>query len=167
MSENNFVFFYGGPFSQWYRGQFEIGGIKYNCAEQYMMSQKALLFGDREAYDKIMKSHDPSTQKATGKKVRNFDKDKWEKVCRKIVYDANYAKFSGGTMKAILLSTGDKEIVEASPTDTIWGIGLAEGDPRCLDKTQWRGTNWLGIAIMEVRDTFRKELNDRTPSVTT
>ena len=157
MEKDSFIFFWGGPFSQWYKSDFEIGGVKYNCCEQYMMAQKAVLFGDDEAYKKVMATRDPSKQKAVGRTVRNFDAAKWNLVCRKVVYEGNLAKFSDPTLKQILLSTGDKEIVEASPYDTIWGIGLGEGDPACLDKSKWRGTNWLGIAIMEVRDTFRKQ----------
>jgi ribA/ribD-fused uncharacterized protein len=160
MSQDHFIFFYGGPFSQWYQSTFEINGTKYNCAEQYMMAQKAILFGDTEAYAKIMKSHDPSTQKATGRRVKNFDPQKWELVCRKIVYDANIAKFSTPYLKEYLLATGDKEIVEASPVDKIWGIGLSESNPDRFDKSKWQGTNWLGIAIMEVREIFRKQ-NER------
>ncbi|CAM6004869.1 unnamed protein product [Sphagnum balticum] len=120
-----------------------------------MMAQKALLFGDDESYQKIMKSKDPSEQKAIGRTVKNFDPNKWNLVCRKVVYDANLAKFSDPQLNRFLMETGDKEIVEASPYDRIWGIGLGTDDPRCLIKSQWQGTNWLGIAMMEVRDTFK------------
>lgn len=157
MSEEQFVFFYGGPFSQWYRSLFLVDGVIYNCAEQYMMAQKALLFEDEEAHHKIMKSHSPSDQKATGRKVKNFDADKWNLVAKSITYRANLAKFSTPHLKGILLETGNKEIVEASPTDRIWGIGLSETDPDRLDKTKWRGTNWLGEVIMQVRDTLRSQ----------
>lgn len=160
MNKDNFIFFWGGPFSQWYKHDFEVNGVKYNCCEQYMMAQKALLFGDDESYKKIMKLKDPAQQKAIGRNVKNFDPNKWNEVCRKIVYDANLAKFSDFGLKVAILSTGDKEIVEASPYDRIWGIGLPEGDPRCLDKAQWQGTNWLGIAIMQVRDTLRAQVNE-------
>lgn len=157
MTNDKFVFFWGGPFSQWFKSDFTINGTKYNCAEQYMMAQKALQFGDDEAYKEIMRLKDPSKQKAVGRQVKNFDPNKWNTICRKVVYDANLAKFSDPTLKQYLLDTGNKEIVEASPYDRIWGIGLGTDDPRCLDKTQWQGTNWLGEAIMQVRDTFRKQ----------
>ena len=157
VTPDRFVFFYGGPFSQWYRSVFEVDGTKYNCAEQYMMAQKAKLFWDEEAYAKIMKSHDPSTQKATGRQVKNFDVAKWSAVSRDFVYKANLAKFSEPSLKKVLLETGDKEIVEASPTDKIWGIGLGEDDPRRFDKSQWQGLNWLGETIMKVRETLRNQ----------
>lgn len=153
---SNFILFWGGPFSQWYKSNFVIDGVTYNCAEQYMMAQKALLFQDDAAYERIMHLKDPSQQKAVGRTVKNFDADKWNLVCRKVVYEANVAKFSASpSLKQIILETGDREIVEASPYDKIWGIGLDERDPRCEDKAQWQGTNWLGVAIMEARDTLR------------
>lgn len=120
--KNDFVFFWGGTFSQWYPSKFTINNIEYNCAEQYMMAKKALLFRDKESYNKIMNSKDPSYQKQIGRKVKNFDVDKWNSKCREYVYEANYAKFTQNPkMLEELLSTGDKEIVEASPEDKIWG----------------------------------------------
>jgi ribA/ribD-fused uncharacterized protein len=157
MNNDKFIFFYGGYFSQWAQTKFTIDGVEYNTAEQYMMCQKALLFGDDEAYQKILRSHDPSIQKATGRKVKNFDADKWSAVAKSVVYRANLAKFSTPYLKKFLLDTGDREIVEASPTDRIWGIGMAENDPDRFDKSKWRGTNWLGEVIMQVRDTLRNQ----------
>ena len=159
MAKNDFVFFWGGTYSQWCPSNFTIDGITYNCCEQYMMAKKALLFGDTHHYALIMKSKNPAEQKALGRKVKGFDKEKWEAVCRKIVYDANYAKFTQNpTMKAELMSTCDKELVEASPEDKIWGIGLHERDSKAWDKSTWQGTNWLGEAITQVRETLKTEL---------
>lgn len=154
---DNFIFFWGGPFSQWYKSRIQVGDVTYNCCEQYMMAQKALLFGDTETYEKILKTKNPNEQKALGRTVKNFDSAKWNAVCRKVVYDANLAKFSDPTLREYLISTGDKEIVEASPYDKIWGIGLGQDDPNRFDKSKWQGTNWLGVAIMEVRETLRKQ----------
>ena len=156
--KNDFVFFWGGTFSQWCPSKFTINNIEYNCAEQYMMAKKALLFRDKEAHNKIMNSKDPSYQKQIGRKVKNFDVDKWNSKCRDYVYEANYAKFTQNTkMLEELLSTGNKEIVEASPEDKIWGIGLHQHDQRAWDKETWLGTNWLGEAIMKVREDIKKE----------
>ena len=156
--EEDFVFFWGGTYSQWCPSVFEIDGVEYNCAEQYMMAKKALLFGDYDSLREIMLEENPALQKAMGKKVRGFNKEKWERYCRKYVYDGNYAKFTQNEhMLEQLLATGDKEIVEASPEDTIWGIGLHESNQDVYDKTKWKGTNWLGIAIMEVRTKLRDE----------
>jgi ribA/ribD-fused uncharacterized protein len=124
-----------------------------------MMAKKALLFGDYDALREIMLSKDPALQKAMGKKVKGFDKDKWEKHCRKFVYDGNYAKFTQNPdMLSELMASGDRELVEASPEDKIWGIGMHESHPDILDSSKWKGTNWLGQAIMYVRENLIYEL---------
>lgn len=156
---DKYIFFWGGEFSQWYPCSFMINNIEYNCAGQYMMAQKAAIFQDWDSFAAIMKSKNPRDQKAIGRKVKNFDVKWWETICREIVEFGNHAKFAQNPdLLEVLLSTGDKEIVEASPYDKIWGIGLAENDPRCLDKSQWQGKNWLGECIMNVRKELRYEL---------
>jgi ribA/ribD-fused uncharacterized protein len=159
MVKGNFLFFWDGPFSQWYPSKFTIDGREYNCCEQYMMAKKALTFKDMEAYEEIMASSSPKEQKAIGRRVKNFNTEVWSVISREVVYQANYAKFTQNPqMKEELMSTGDLEIVEASPQDKIWGISLHETDPRALDKTQWQGTNWLGIEIMRVREELKEEI---------
>jgi ribA/ribD-fused uncharacterized protein len=154
----NYIFFYGSCFSQWAMRDIEIDGIVYNCCEQAMMADKASLFGDDYAKKMIMASKNPAEQKKWGRKVKNFNKDKWEPIARNIVLKANYAKFTQHEdLKKFLLATGDKIIVEASPTDCIWGIGVYCDDPGITDPVNWRGTNWLGEAIMKVRDVLREE----------
>lgn len=158
MITDKFIFFWGGTYSQWCPSPFVIDGVEYNCTEQYMMAKKALVFGDYKALEKIMSTDEPHAQKAYGRQVKGFDSDTWNKVCRKIVFDANYAKFTQNPeMLNELMNSGDREIVEASPEDKIWGIGLHETNPDVLDKNKWQGTNWLGIAIMEVRDKLKSE----------
>lgn len=158
MAKKDFIFFWGGTFSQWCPSPIVIDGVTYNCTEQYMMAKKALMFNDFSAYREIMLEKKPAIQKAIGKTVKGFDKVIWETYCRKIVYDANYAKFTQNKgMGDELMGTGNKEIVEASPEDKIWGIGLHERDPLAWDKSTWQGTNWLGEAIMQVRRTIREE----------
>ncbi|MEM7019098.1 MAG: NADAR family protein, partial [Pseudomonadota bacterium] len=98
-------------------------------------------------------SDTPNHAKRLGREVQNFDTTVWEAHRFEIVVDANMAKFSQHpAMKAFLLNTGNKIIVEASPEDRIWGIGLAENAPEALDPSQWNGLNLLGFALMEVRD---------------
>ena len=152
-----FVFFWGGWPSQWFKSEFEIDGVRYNCCEQFMMVEKARVFGDEEAEAAILRSANPGKQKAIGRSVRGFDEDVWDSVCRGIVYRGNVAKYEQNRQFGeYLLQTGERTIVEASPTDRIWGIGLAQDDPRAHDPAQWRGTNWLGVAIMQARDELRR-----------
>jgi ribA/ribD-fused uncharacterized protein len=148
-----YKFFYGGVFSQWFRCSFEVDNVTYNCAEQYMMQQKASFFGDEEHEKKIMSTSSPSDQKAFGKKVRNFNKEKWDAVARDIVYKGNYFKFMQN--KGLLLDMTESKgsiLVEASPYDQIWGIGLSATDPRAKNPETWKGTNWLGEVLNKVRD---------------
>jgi ribA/ribD-fused uncharacterized protein len=158
MITDDYVFFWGGICSQWYASEFEIDGQKFTCAEQYMMYKKALLFEDEDVANAVMRTQNPREQKALGRKVRGFDKDKWEEVCREYVYEGNYAKFTQNPeLLEELISYGDREIVEASPYDKIWGIGLHETSPDIEDKSKWQGTNWLGEAIMRVRNELKTE----------
>jgi hypothetical protein len=152
------IYFYGSAYSQWAMRDIEIDGSVFNCNEQYMMYKKAELFGDEHAINHIMSAFDPSVQKSWGRKVKKFDKDKWEAIAKDVVYEANYAKFTQNEdcLKE-LMASGDKIIVEASPYDCIWGIGMSCDDPGVTDEKNWRGTNWLGEAIMKVRENIRKQ----------
>jgi ribA/ribD-fused uncharacterized protein len=129
-----------------------IDGIQYNCCEQYMMHQKALTFGDTETAELVMKTENPKDQKALGRQVKNFDKAKWDTVSIGIVFKGNYAKFNQNVeLGDELLATGNKILVEASPYDTIWGIGMGEKEPGINDPANWKGLNLLGWSIMLVR----------------
>lgn len=153
--KDEFVFFWGGQFSQWAKYDIAIDNKIYNTCEQYMMAEKARLFGDHEAEAKIMVAKNPRDQKAHGRKVRNFEAARWQAVCEEIVFKANFAKYSQREeLKAMLLATGDKIIAEASPQDAIWGIGMAESHPNVTDQTVW-GQNLLGKALMRVRNALR------------
>jgi ribA/ribD-fused uncharacterized protein len=159
MSKDKYHFFWGGEFSQWYPSTFEIDGKTYNCAEQYMMYQKALHFGDISTAKRIMKEPRPKEQKALGRSITPFDADSWMNVCFEIVKRGNVAKFTQNPkLLKVLLSTGDKELVEASPYDKIWGIGLSETDPKIYDKSNWDGLNLLGKVCMEVREELKKDV---------
>jgi ribA/ribD-fused uncharacterized protein len=155
-----FTFFWKAhsPFSQWHPATFEIKGITFNCAEQAMMYGKAILFGDHEIAEQILASTNPAHQKALGRKVRNFDKNLWERSCKRIVYKVNYAKFTQNQhLLRALLETKGTTLVEASPYDTIWGIGLDANHPDARDRSKWRGKNWLGEVLTQLRENLLKE----------
>ena len=160
------VYFLTGPFSQWHESSFVVtdDGVerKYNCAEQYMMARKAALFQDQETHDRIMKVQPvrgrrfievPKEQKALGREVKNFDLKVWtEGVARGIVYKGNVAKFSqNADMKKYLLDTENRFLVEGASYDRVWGVGIDWNNPLILDEKNWKGTNWLGLTLMDVR----------------
>jgi ribA/ribD-fused uncharacterized protein len=148
-----FTFFYGGHASQWAASSFVIDDITYNTAEQYMMAQKAILFNDAAALQIIMGTNNPKIQKAAGRTVQGWRRDLWEQNAKLYVYRANLAKFmQNRDYLEWLLSTEGTTLVEASPWDTIWGIGLDASDPRAQDRATWQGTNWLGEIVTQVRN---------------
>lgn len=163
----SFWLFWGGPFSQWNEDGFEIAGVRYNCAEQWMMAEKARLFGDTSAETYILRARHPRDQKAAGRLVKGFDKAKWEAIeangkpyCWNIVYQGNYAKFTQNPgLKEVLFETAGQTLVEASPYDCIWGIGLGEDNPDAKDQSKWQGTNWLGEVLTQLREDLMKEAN--------
>lgn len=151
-------FFFKSKLSQWSKSPFCVNGINYGCAEQWMMGQKVLFFGDTEAHSEIMKATHPHDQKAWGRKVRGFDRDKWQAEAREILYIGNLAKFQQNPEHwKVLDDTGDKLLAESNPDDSIWGIGLPSDHPDAKLPEKWRGMNWLGEVLMRVRTQIRKE----------
>lgn len=149
----NFTFFWHGPFSQWHMCPVVIDGITYNCGEQYMMAQKAIFFKDDETLEKIMEAATPREQKGLGRAVKNFNKPLWDEYCLEVVYRANLEKFSQHSdLKQMLLDTKNTIMVEASPYDTIWGVGMGEGNPDICDPEKWNGLNLLGKTLNKVRE---------------
>ncbi len=149
----SFTFFWNGPFSQWYPARMVVDGKVYNCAQQDMMAEKARLFNDDETLAAIMKAKTPKEQKALGRKVKNFNADKWNAVVRDVVFRGNMMKFcQHDDLRKLLLDTAGTELVEASPHDQVWGIGLAADHPDAQDKTKWRGKNWLGQVLTNLRN---------------
>jgi hypothetical protein len=155
--QKKYFFFYNGPFSQWYSSKFTSGGVEYVCCEQYMMAQKAVIFNDMERYDMIMESIKPWDHKMHGRMVKGYNDQLWNASKNNIVTSANELKFSQNEdLKKMLLKTNDKILVEASPTDRIWGIGIGIDDPNRFDENKWRGQNLLGKCLMVVRDKLRE-----------
>jgi len=146
-----------GEFSNWYMKDFVYKGITFNCSEQALMWEKAVLFNDKDIADKILASKDPKQIKALGREVRNFDDSIWSQKRYDIMVDILAEKFKDEKLKHMLLNTADVIIVEASPLDKIWGVGLALENPRIYDEEKWNGTNLLGKALMQVREQIRKE----------
>ncbi|VFQ44665.1 NADAR family protein [Desulfoluna butyratoxydans] len=144
-------------FSQWWQAPFDLDGIRYTSAEVYMMAEKARLFNDEAMRRNIIECAHPREAKKWGRSIKNFHEAEWNRHRFDIVVRGNKAKFEQNeALKTYLLGTGDCILVEASPVDTIWGIGLAEDNPLCRDPEQWNGLNLLGFALMNVRSILRQ-----------
>jgi ribA/ribD-fused uncharacterized protein len=160
----NFLFFWGhrpsrdgrvtqSCFSQWWADDpFQVEETVYQTAEHWMMAEKARLFGDAYHENLILKATSAGAAKSLGRKIRNFDEAIWNQAKFNIVKMGNIHKFKQPDLADFLLATGNKILVEASPTDRIWGIGMEATNPAAPFPQDWRGENLLGFALMEVRD---------------
>ena len=143
-------------FSQWYEAPFTVEGIAYRTAEHFMMAGKARLFGDAATCERIVAARTPGEAKKLGRQIDNFDEAAWLDARFDLVTRGNVAKFSQNkALGAFLLGTGQQVLVEASPVDAIWGIGLAATDAATQDPRTWKGLNLLGYALMAARDELR------------
>ncbi|BAP45648.1 putative uncharacterized protein [Pseudomonas sp. StFLB209] len=159
----SFLFFWGHQrsktavtascFSQWFEAGFTVEDQYYPTAEHFMMAEKAALFDDQDIREQVLNAPTPNAAKALGRKVRGFDNEVWLQHRYDIVVRANQAKFSQNSqLMEYLLQTGSRVIVEASPVDNIWGIGLAQDNADANNPNLWKGLNLLGFALMQVRD---------------
>ncbi|MEV3858364.1 NADAR family protein [Streptomyces sp. NPDC050095] len=142
--------------SQWWPSPFTVAGVEYATAEHWMMAGKARLFGDAEAERQAIEAGHPSQAKNAGRLVRGFDDAVWERERFALVVEGSVHKFgSDPELRDFLVGTGERVLVEASPVDRIWGIGLTADDPAAQDPERWRGPNLLGFALMEARARLR------------
>jgi ribA/ribD-fused uncharacterized protein len=145
-------------FSQWWAAPFVVEDIAYKTAEHWMMAAKARLFKDEMALDKIVHANTPAEAKKLGRTIKNFDPAVWDTHKFEIVVAGNLYKFSQhADLKKFLLNTGNRVLVEASPVDAIWGIGMDANNPDVESPFKWRGENLLSYALMEVRDQLNME----------
>jgi ribA/ribD-fused uncharacterized protein len=167
--QQKFLFFWGhrptkdgsvsqSCFSQWWVAPFEVDGNQFQTAEHWMMYQKALLFNDSEIVQQVLEVEAPGAAKKLGRKVKGFTPEKWDQHKFEIVVQGNLYKFSQHEeLKNFLLNTNQRVLVEASPVDRIWGIGMAKGHKDVNNPMRWKGENLLGFALMEVRDQLKTQ----------
>ncbi|MGH9123620.1 MAG: NADAR family protein [Acidimicrobiales bacterium] len=144
-----------GPWvlSQWWPASFVVDGTTYFHAEGFMMAAKARLFGDDSTVKSILTEENPAVAKKLGRTVSNFEEHVWAAHRYQFVVDGNVAKFSQSPLlQGYLMSTAPKVLVEASPRDRIWGIGMGANNPKAVLPSEWRGGNLLGFALVEVRE---------------
>ena len=159
-----FIYFWGNTpksdgivdkscFSQWFEAPFIVAGITYKTSEHWMMAHKALLFGDKDLFERIILSDKPGAAKELGRQVTGYSDDVWNANKYNIVKLGNIHKFNQNPLLAdYLLKTKESILTEASPADTIWGIGLAKDNANIDNIYMWRGENLLGFVLMETRD---------------
>ncbi|MFI6443646.1 NADAR family protein [Kitasatospora sp. NPDC050543] len=141
-----------GALSQWWPARFTVDGQEYASAEHWMMAGKARMFGDEQILPRILHARTPAEAKALGREVQGFDTEQWEAECFELVVEGNVAKFGQDpALLSYLLGTAHRVLVEASPLDRVWGIGLAADSTDALLPGRWRGLNLLGFALMEAR----------------
>jgi ribA/ribD-fused uncharacterized protein len=156
-----FLFFWGhnrprlgdkAVFSQFYGSPFHWDGKMFPTAEHWMMYHKAMLFGDNEVAEHIMSDPFPGHAKDMGRKVAPFDQGQWDEAKLDIVRFGNILKFTQNSgLEDILVDTGNAWLVEASPHDEVWGIGMKETHPDASQPMMWKGENLLGNVLMSVR----------------
>ncbi|NRP11357.1 N-glycosidase YbiA [Aliiroseovarius sp. xm-m-379] len=154
-------FFWNGPFSQWQTCHMELDGVIFNTAEQAMMYLKAMLFDDKTVAQEILDATDPGQQKALGRKVRGFSEAQWDLHKEEIVYRINRAKYHQNKgLRRKLFQTIPHMMIEASPVDSIWGIGLDAKNAALTDPELWPGQNLLGQILTQVRTELADEFPD-------
>ncbi|RDS62695.1 DUF1768 domain-containing protein [Streptomyces sp. M7] len=142
--------------SQWWPSPFTVDGVRYATAEHWMMAGKARLFRDAEAERLALVAEHPAEAKKAGRLVRGFDDAVWARERFRIVVEGSVHKFAAHPqLRGFLLGTGERVLVEASPLDRVWGIGLAATDQGAGDPERWKGPNLLGFALMEARERLR------------
>ena len=165
---NKFVFFWGHQpdpngiitkscFSQWWKSSFMVNETEYKTTEHWMMAKKAELF-DPEMLTKILGAKTPGEAKKMGRLVKNYNDDVWLQHRYEIVKEGSIHKFEQNeNLKNFLLQTNERILVEASPVDSIWGIGLPPDSAKIHEPENWRGLNLLGFALMEARDYLKNK----------
>jgi ribA/ribD-fused uncharacterized protein len=139
-------------FSQWWPSPFAVDGHTFPTAEHFMMFAKARLFGDDPTAERVLTAASPRLAKDLGREVKGFSEERWAALRFDVVTVGNLAKFEQTpALGAHLLGTGEAVLVEASPDDLIWGIGLHRGEEGAGDPLRWRGLNLLGFAVTRAR----------------
>lgn len=162
------VFFYTNWLSNFYKTKFEWTAFsethEFFCTEQAFMWAKAMYFYDRDTAQKILEVKDnPMACKKLGRLVKGYNDVRWAAVRESFMYEVNCCKYSqDNVLKAKILDPRfeGKTFVEASPIDTIWGIGRGLDYPDIDDESTWSGTNLLGKVLTDVREVVKFDVEN-------
>jgi ribA/ribD-fused uncharacterized protein len=153
-----------GCLSQWHEVLFTVEGRRYPTAEHFMMAHKAALFGNEAVRTQILRAPTLNQVKKLGRQVANFDEATWMRERVAIVVAGNQVKFSQHPgLRAFLLGTDNQVLVEASPLDRIWGIGLADDHPNAVRPAALERTELVGFSINESARPFEGCLKKEVP----
>lgn len=153
------IYFWGSIFSNFHPIEFWHQGNLFANSEQAFMWRKAVFFKDFDTALKILNTTNPQEAKSLGRKVKYYNDVRWNQVREQIMYEVNIDKYENEELQKLLLSTKNLIIVESSPVDKIWGVGLSKEDPKILDEKNWNGLNLLGKVLMRVREYYENRIN--------
>ena len=145
-------YFWGGsnPLSNFHKCDFQENDVSFTSVEQYFVYKKAHHFSDEVAKQKVLTLQDPVQIKRT--MIKGYDKAQWAPMSERVMEQGLSLKFHQDEgMKKALLATEHRELIEASPYDSMWGIGIGLHSESLTDKTKW-GSNRLGKLLMEIRE---------------
>ncbi len=149
------IYFWTNWMSNWTPSNLKIyyDGELFTNSEQIFMYIKAKFFGDENKAGEIVRlGSNPAIAKKLGREVSGYDEEAWSTSRFDAMYAAVKAKFeSDRVLTKQLMETDTKTLVEASPVDIIWGVGIHEKDDAILDESNWKGQNLLGKVLMKVR----------------
>lgn len=154
MITDEYIFFWQGKLSNFYRTEIHYQGLHFHSSEQLFMYFKAKFFNDEYHARLILESKTPKESKLYGRKVVGFNNEEWDKVKCDFMYKALQAKFYGNKELSSYLTRKEhknKLFVEASPYDKIWGIGIDENNPELLQTNFW-GKNLLGQLLTKLHN---------------
>lgn len=161
---DEFVLFWTSKdvYSNFHYTPFYYKGIRYKWAEQAIMYEKAKLFGADKIAESILEAIDAGDCKKLGRSREiPFNENIWDKNKERIFKDILREKYKLSNLRRLMLQSGKREFVEASPYDNIWGIGMRENDPGVTDRSNWKGQNLLGKILTEIRDEIQEEISSK------
>ncbi len=150
-----------GYLSNWYPSPFDLDGVHFSSAEQYIMFQKCMIFGDEASAKAVLATDDPETQQAIGRNAKGYVGAVWAGQRQLVAVRGLLVKFNQNEdLKQKLLDTGDSYLVECAHSDTIWACGVRLNEDERFDAGKWRGQNILGFALMEVRSILQANMGN-------
>ena len=138
-----------------------VNGKTFVCNEQFIVHEKAKMFGDMASASQVMQMTNPLKMKHLGGNIENYEHQRWKQNSVKIIASCNQIKYEShpAAMK-VLMATGHKTIGEATASRE-WGIGININNDECLDTSKWTGANKMGKILMKIRDNQYQKLDAR------